>query len=71
MLKDRLPRTQAVNEYHRALDTAKAQIDLILRSHNMPFAWLDELQRHLNQARAGLAEYPGHQERAHYAPDKA
>ena len=69
MLKDRLPRTEAVNEYHRALDTAKAQIDLIIRSHNMPFAWLDELQRYLNQARDGIADSPTNQARTHYVPD--
>jgi hypothetical protein len=69
MLKDRLPRTEAVNEYHRALDTAKAQIDLIIRSHNMPFAWLDELQRYLNQARDVIANTPNNQDRPHYGSD--
>ena len=69
MLKDRLPRTEAVNEYHRALDTAKAQIDLIIRHHNMPFAWMDELQRYLNQARIDVAEEAYNQGRPHYEPE--
>jgi len=66
MIKDRLPRTEAINEYHRALDTAKAQIDLIVRNNTMPFAWLDELQRYLNKVRIDVAEVAYNRDRSHY-----
>ncbi len=69
MMKDRLPRTEAINEYHRALDTAKAQIDLIVRNNTMPFAWLDELQRYLNKVRIDVAETAYNRERPYYEQD--